>query len=294
MLLRLLLIVGLIFTDASLSPLSSQVPRYDATRLAQNLYKKASIRNPSGSTYFAWKDVGFQAGVCFNSLPTHVSFLYGPLDSEYKVKERKKVERRKKEAAAAESDGEEEEHPEDQDQRDKKQSDGNELSAVETHMKVISKTLHNRYKKERENAKSRQDAYVQRISRQTDDERVIAKKKKRFLNEAAKVNAVQNLFNPSSFTQTVENVFHFSFLVKNNLAGIDVRDAEKAMELGDGVEGSGAGPGPVIMPVQDAGDTIALPRQAIVSLNMKVSCMLGGGIWLLLSVCCLTGSLAFH
>jgi hypothetical protein len=98
MLLRLLLIVGLIFTDASLSPLSSQVPRYDATRLAQNLYKKASIRNPSGSTYFAWKDVGFQAGVCFNSLPTHVSFLYGPLDSEYKVKERKKVERRKKEA----------------------------------------------------------------------------------------------------------------------------------------------------------------------------------------------------
>lgn len=211
------------------------------------------------------------------------------------MKERKKVERRKKEAAAAESDGEEEEHPEDQDQRDKKQSDGNELSAVETHMKVISKTLHNRYKKERENAKSRQDAYVQRISRQTDDERVIAKKKKRFLNEAAKVNAVQNLFNPSSFTQTVENVFHFSFLVKNNLAGIDVRDAEKAMELGDGVEGSGAGPGPVIMPVQDAGDTIALPRQAIVSLNMKVSCMLGGGgIWLLLSVCCLTGSLAFH
>jgi hypothetical protein len=65
-----------------------------------------------------------------------VSFLYGPLDAEYKVKERKKSEPKKKQASQ-EEEGEEEQQPEEMDQTQKKESDGNELSAVETHMKVM-------------------------------------------------------------------------------------------------------------------------------------------------------------
>lgn len=113
-----------------------QVPRYDAIRLAQMLVKKASVRTASGSTHFGWKGFGFQTGICFNSLPSHVSFLYGPLDAEYKVKERKKSEPKKKQASQ-EEEGEEEQQPEEMDQTQKKESDGNELSAVETHMKVM-------------------------------------------------------------------------------------------------------------------------------------------------------------
>ncbi|KAL7519049.1 hypothetical protein ACHAWX_003848 [Stephanocyclus meneghinianus] len=248
-----------------------QVPRYDAIRLAQMLAKKASVRTASGSTHFGWKGFGFQVGLCFNSLPSHVSFLYGPLDAnmEYRVKERKKAEPRKKQAA--EKDTEEEEHPEDIDQTQKKESDGNELSAVEAHMKIINKTLRKRSKEEMDAAISREDEYISKLSQEMGDcdrdekDRIIEKKVKQYKAEAQKVNAVQNLFNPRSFTQTVENIFHFSFLVKENKASIEVRDAEKAKALGWG------GPGPVIRPLKNnqLEGEVLVPRQAIVSLNMK-------------------------
>lgn len=243
-----------------------QVPRYDAVRLAQALVKKASVKN-GGNTVFGWRNFGFNAGICFNALPSHVNFLYGPLDAEYKVKERKKVERKKRQA---EEEEEEEQQPEDVDQTQKKESDGNELSAVEQHMRIINKTLIKRSKEESAKASERRDEYIAKISEEIEadgdeKERQIHKKVKTFKAESQKVNAVQNLFNPQSFTQTVENVFHFSFLIKENKASIEVRDAEQAEEFG-------GEPGPVIRPLAHnggAGDNP--PRQAIVALNMKVS-----------------------
>jgi hypothetical protein len=244
-----------------------QVPRYDAVRLAQAIVKKGSVKVGS-NTQFGWKNFGFNVGICFNALPSHVNFLYGPLDAEYKVKERKKVERKQKQA---EPEGEEEEQqPEDVDQTQKKESDENALSAVEQHMKVIAKTLKKRAKEEDAKAGEMEDEYVAKISENIDGdgdekERIIRKKVKAYRNEAQKVNAVQNLFNPQSFTQTVENVFHFSFLIKENKASIEVRDAETAEEFG--VE-----PGPVIRPLHFNPDAEQGPsRQAIVSLNMRVS-----------------------
>jgi hypothetical protein len=240
-----------------------QVPRYDAIRLTSCLAKKALVKIGS-NTHFGWRMFGRQAGICFNALPSHVSYLYGPLDAEYKVKERKKVERKK---AAVEEDEEEEQQPEDVDQTQKKESDGNELSAVESHMKVIYQTLKKRAKEEDVKAEKQEGEYKSKLLGEIDcdgddKERIVGKKMKQYRAEAQKVNAVQNLFNPQSFTQTVENVFHFSFLVKMNQAAIEVRDAEKAKELG--VE-----PGPVIRPLRSSSDAPA-PRQAIVSLNMKV------------------------
>jgi hypothetical protein len=141
--------------------------------------------------------------VCFNSLPPNVSFLYGPLDAEYAPKERKKVERRKK-AQEEESANEEEEEPEDVDQTGKKKSDGNELSAVQKHISVISKTLTHWSHEGKEAAVERWKDKEARLSQEITDERVIEKKQKKFLAENSHVGAVECLFNPRSFTQTVE------------------------------------------------------------------------------------------
>jgi len=51
--------------------------RYDAVRLAKSLAKKGSHGNQ-----FNWRGFGLQVGLCFNALPDHCSFLYGPLDAE--------------------------------------------------------------------------------------------------------------------------------------------------------------------------------------------------------------------
>ena len=78
---------------------------------------------------------------------------------------------------------------------------------------------------------------------------------------SAKLRILAMGFNPNSFTQTVENIFHFSFLVKQGEAGIKKRSVEEAKEYG--VE-----PGPVMAPMSEDA-TMKPPKQAIVSLNMK-------------------------
>ena len=91
--------------------------------MAQALLKKGTIRTASSSTQFNWRGLGFQVGVCFNALPSHVAFLYGPLDAEYIPKERK--ERAQRQKTAQGDDDDEEEQPEDVDQvGKKKESDG--------------------------------------------------------------------------------------------------------------------------------------------------------------------------
>jgi hypothetical protein len=59
-----------------------------------------------------------------------------------------------------------------------------------------------------------------------------------------------------------QNIFHFSFMVKESKAAIKTWTAEEAEEFG-GL------PGPVVRP-QGPESNMAPPRQAIVSLNMKV------------------------
>lgn len=201
-------------------------------------------------------------GVCFNSLPPNVSFLYGAIDAEYAPKERKKAERKKKVQEEENDADEEEEQPEDIDQGKKKSGDGNELSAVQKHISVINRTLIEKSRESREEASKQLKDFERRLSQGGEDERSIAKKQKKFMKENTHVSAVETLFNPKSFTQTVENIFHFSFLVKESKGAIRVRSVKEA-EVYGGV------PGPVLAP--HTNEEPKVPTQAVISLSMKVS-----------------------
>ena len=165
--------------------------------------------------------------------------------------------------------------PENQDQRGKKVGDGNELSAVEKHIKIINSTLLSRTNQEMAKTKERVGQYMTQLTQEEGihDERELDKKKRKFMRESGKVDAINCLFNPKSFTQTVENIFHFSFAVKSGMAEIKVRGTEEAEEFG-------LEPGPVIR-ARDlnsnesaGGGKSAVPKQASVSLSMKVSSLL--------------------
>uniref|UniRef100_A0A7S4VDK9 Non-structural maintenance of chromosomes element 4 n=1 Tax=Ditylum brightwellii TaxID=49249 RepID=A0A7S4VDK9_9STRA len=74
-----------------------QVARYDAGRLSQKLRSKCTSRGIGSSPNFDWVLLGVEAGACFNSTPSRVSFLCGPIDTTYVPKERKKAQRRRTE-----------------------------------------------------------------------------------------------------------------------------------------------------------------------------------------------------
>ena len=157
-----------------------QVPRFDPLKLVHKLKQKCSGKTETGK-YFDWKLLGVECGICFNALPDRVSFLAGALDHEVHIKAQKP---RKKRAAAVPGEDEKDAiNPEKVDNNDNNRSDGaDKLSAMEKNMRTLKKTLTKKHK-------AQVDA-----------------------GGPNEIDAVKFLFNPKSFTQTVENIFNFSFL----------------------------------------------------------------------------------
>lgn len=194
-----------------------QVPRYDADRLVLKLVEKVRKETNGGTGYqFDWEVLGEAAGACFNAVPADVAFLNGPLaHGQGPVLRRAPIRRRviqeDREAVA--------QRPEDVEGHTEK--DENKLSAIEESMKAMSKILEKKVNQQyRSNKEKLQQAYGGDIPAD------VAKKVKKFGTD---IDGCQFLVNPKSFTQTVENIFHYSFLVKKGAASIALRD--KALDL---------------------------------------------------------------
>lgn len=191
-------------------------PRYDAMRLTQKLRQKSLKQK------FDWRAFGCQVGTCFHAIPSRIQFLKGPLHADYVPK--RAVGKRKRVEFVDEG---EEEHP---DEVKNQETNSDRLSAVDRNIQVLNKVL-----------KQRSEEVKQRLNCLPANKR---------LRQHCEVNAIQYMFNPHSFTQTVENLFHFSFLVKSGRAKIAARpDGPKVASISRSQEKE--------------------PTQAIVSLTMK-------------------------
>ena len=85
--------------------------------------------------------------------------------------------------------------------------------------------------------------------------------KKKLKKYGAEICATKYLFNPKSFTQTVENIFHYSFLVKKGSAALNIR------KTGFGENGK---PGPVVKYVSNpTGKQQPPPKQFVLNMTMK-------------------------
>lgn len=197
--------------------------------------------------------MGDQAGVCFNAIPSQVSFLNGPLvdgNEEVNVKQRAKRIRN----TQPESDAEEE-RPEDI--KGHTARGANQLSAVKENIENVKIALK---KKVDSTYHARKKAMIETYGGEDKIPERIKKKIKRNRD----VNAIELLFNPKSFTQTVENLYHYSFLVKDGTATLDVRE-NKVLDKESGVQLEG---GPVVKYIVKRNDPPP-PRQAIVNLTME-------------------------
>jgi hypothetical protein len=174
------------------SSLVIQVPRYDPGKLVQKLTAKCTTKT-SGSSFFDWKMLGKECGICFNSLPERVSFLYGVIDDPAATAHKQRKARRKR---TDEDEEVEEVEPETVKNKSDDGDNSDKLSAMEKLRKQVEKKLR----------------------------KVTHNKVKESETRDATVDGVKFLFNPNSFTQTVENIFTFSFLVKRGLAEIGVRN----------------------------------------------------------------------
>lgn len=220
----------------------------------------------SGSSIFDWKNFGIECGSCFNSVPPQVYFLAGPIHAAFVPKEKKKIVRRPKVKDEAE-----EETAEEVKQTKGSNKDTNTLSATQKQMIQVGQLLYKRCKEEKESTRVKLQAKGHELT--TEEERTAARKRVEKLGD--RICAVKFLFNPNSFTQTVENIFSMSFLVKEGRAEIGVRGRNECQQhhWDDSVV-----PGPWIRSLKEESDgdivnTHTECRQAIVRLDMKVSQM---------------------
>ena len=214
----------------------------------------------SSSSYFDWHALGVEAGICFNAIPSRVTFLNGPLQDGQTYQVQQRQQRRPRQLQVEETA--EEQRPETVQGNAASKQDADQLSAIEKSMKDLGNVL-----------KKRVDATYKENKRKLLDEygdqeipKAVTKKLKKY---GVEICALQFLINPESFTQTVENIFHYSFLIKKGSAAISLRETKLADGEASTSNAMFGAPGPVVKYCTENKERTVLPRQAILTLTMK-------------------------
>mmetsp|Transcript_67 Transcript_67/g.145 ORF Transcript_67/g.145 Transcript_67/m.145 type:complete len:256 (-) Transcript_67:129-896(-) len=207
-----------------------QAPRYDAYRFMDKLRGKCRLGNGA----LDWDALGHQCGACFNAVPSGVRFLAGPLDGCHDYTPRTRTTRR-----APRVQEEEEEEITVRAQQQQIPAGDSHLSAVERNIKDLRKVL-------KKQCLRKQKHDLEEVA-QTDDPEEKETKRQR----VGEVGLVETLWNPHSFCQTVENLFHASFMVKNGELHLGVNEKGPTLKM-------------MRRPEEDQPC-----RQAIISLNMR-------------------------
>ncbi|CAB9496203.1 Pfam:Nse4 [Seminavis robusta] len=233
------------------------VPRYKPTSLINSLQKKLTAGS-AGTSYFDWKTLGEEVGVCFRSLPSCVNFLVGPLENgRVPIKKARAVRKRK---SIAEEETLEEQKPEEMSKKAKKNAD--QLSQAERDLKKMDKILQERSQQAAQENRAKYDEVKATQPELRNAARVELQEK------GSEVELVPFLFNPKSFTQTVENMFNYSFLIKKGSASIRMRKplaplSESSAPLG--LDSAGC----FIAPVDERQDHDGTAKQCVLSFTMK-------------------------
>lgn len=217
-------------------------------RLVQKLLSSCTQKSDtSQSSYFDWRGLGQESGICFNAVPSQVSFWAGTLDRDENDTVLPKKQRRKR--ATGKDEEAEEVRPE---QMDKQKTTADQLSAGEKTMKVMKKKLHERCQQALE------DPETHLVGGYSD----------------CGVDGLRYLVNPKSFTQTVENIFHFSFMVKRGLAEIgfhdpSLDDSDENSENSSGRKRHKGKPGLYVKTKRNTDEVDNPTKQSVLSLNIN-------------------------
>lgn len=206
-----------------------QVPRFEPNKFVSKLKQQLMVQANNGQSYFDWGTLGLEAGVCFNSVPSRVTFLVGPVENG-RVPEKRKVRTIRQKKAVEESEAEEEE-PEELAKKERKSAD--QLSQADRNLKQMRSYLIKKSGAAQKVNKLRYDE----VKENEPDHKAMAKKQ--LTEQGNQIDFVRFLVNPKSFTQTIENIFNFSFLVKKGEAKITMRKLASS-PLGDS-QGSSQG-----------------------------------------------------
>lgn len=212
---------------------NTQVPRYDPFRLVSKLQSKCRL--PNGT--FDWRTFGQESGACYNAVPSRVKFLAGPLEADFQPVQRERARRRQ----TGDQDEEDEEgKKEDNSPEEVKEQEqnNNQLSAVERNYEKLAIVL-------RKATKRQKKRDLEEIAQLEQEEQETKRKR------LGEVDMIPFLMNPESFTQTIENLFHASFLVKQGHVKLAVRENGPTMKL------------------LSQQETAPRAKQAIMTLNMK-------------------------
>lgn len=206
--------------------------------------------------------MGEAAGACFNAIPSGACFLNGPLTNGQPPISRKGQVRRRH----VTDDDAKEERPEDVKGHTEKNED--KLSAIEKSMTDMAKMLKKKVDKNYLDGK--------RSLAEAHNDDIPGPVLKKFKRHGTYIDAVQFLLNPKSFTQSIENIFHFSFLIKKGAAAVSLR--EKALDWQDttttttdengNTTSTATQPGLVLKYTKERDDHPPA-RQGIMTLNMR-------------------------